>query len=68
MNDKRYHLYTDIQIDAGAVSHHLRKCKSELETGSLNEKALLSLCDSMIKTADDLAVLISKTAQLIFSK
>lgn len=68
MNDKRYHLYTDIQIDAGAVSHHLRKCKSDIETGTLNEKALLSLCDSMIKTADDLAVLISKTAQLIFNK
>ena len=68
MNDKRYHLYTDIQIDAGAVSHHLRKCKSDIETGTLNDKALLSLCDSMIKTADDLAVLISKTAQLIFNK
>ena len=68
MNDKRYHLYTDIQIDAGAISHHLRKCKSDIETGTLNKKALLSLCDSMIKTADDLAVLISKTAQLIFNK
>ena len=68
MDNKRYQLYSTIQIDAGAASHHLRKCKSDLETGTLDEEALLSLCDSMISTADDLAILISKTAQLIFNK
>ena len=68
MNDKRYHLYTEIQIDAGAVSYNLSKFRSEIETATLDKETLLKGYDILISTANELALLISKTAQLIFNK
>ena len=66
MDDKRYHLYTDIQQNAGAVSYNLVKFRSELETATLDKVTLLKGYDILISTADEFAILISKTAQLIF--
>ena len=66
MDDKRYHLYTDIQQNAGAVSYNLVKFRSKLETATLDKINLLKGYDILISTANELAILISKTAQLIF--
>lgn len=66
MDDKRYHLYTDIQQIAGAVSYDLSKFRSEIETATLDKETLLKGYDILISTANELAILISKTAQLIF--
>ena len=68
MSDKQYDLYRTIQLDAGAVSYDLRKIKSEIETGTLDKETLLKGYDILISTANELALLISKTAQLIFNK
>lgn len=68
MSDKQYDLYRTIQLDAGAVSYDLRKIKTEIETTTPDSQTLSKLCDCMITTADELALLISKTAQLIFNK
>lgn len=71
MSDKQFELYRTIQIDAGAVSYNLNNVKSDIESSNLDPQtkdAMLKVCDSMITTADDLAILISKTAQLIFKK
>ena len=68
MSDKQYQLYRTIQIDAGAVSCNLRECRNAIEIGDLDTQTLLKICDNMISTVDELAILISKTAQLIFEE
>lgn len=66
MSDKQYELYRTIQLDAGAVSYDLRKLRIELETATLDKETLLKGYDTLISTADELAILISNTAKLIF--
>jgi hypothetical protein len=68
MSDKQFELYRTIQIDAGAVSHNLINFRTELETASLDRETLLKGYDTLISTANELAILISKVAQLIFKK
>ena len=68
MSDKQYDLYRTIQLNAGALSYDLRKIKTEIETTTPDSQTLSKLCVCMISTADELALLISKTAQLIFNK
>jgi hypothetical protein len=68
MSDKQLELYRTIQIDAGSVSYNLSKFRTEFETANLDRETLLKGYDTLISTADELAILISKTAQLIFEK
>lgn len=68
MSDKRFELYRTIQIDAGAASYNLSKFRTEFETANLDRETLLKGYDTLISTADELAILISKTAQLIFKE
>ena len=68
MDNKRLELYRAIQIDSSAVSYDIRKFRSEIENTTLDKDTLLKGFDILISTADELAILISKTAQLIFDK
>jgi len=71
MSDNQYQLYKAVQINAGGVSHDLRKNKAAIESANLDAETkdvMLKVCDCMIDTADELALLISQTAQLIFKE
>ena len=68
MSDKQLELYRTIQIDAGAVSYDLTRFKERIENGNIDPQTLLEGYDILISTVEELTILISKTAQLIFEK
>ena len=71
MSEKQVDLYKAIQIEAGAAGYDLRFCRNKIVRSDLDDQtkdAMLDVCDALLSTTKDLAILISKTAQLIFEK
>ena len=68
MDDKRYQLYKTIQADLGSVSYNMIQFKTKLENTTLDKETLIDGYNILLSTVNDLAILISKTAQLNFNK
>ncbi len=72
MSEKQLNLYRTIQIDAGAIGYDLEKfiteLMSQLEIGDHDREILKKGFNNLMFTINEMALLISKTAQLIFEK